>query len=76
MNASAEALHYPDRDGITPQDILDVWKDELKRVEDSEKVLHRLKSSINFNSELDHKQIYILMECPKIETKACQLNWN
>ena len=41
MNACAEALHYPDRDGITPQDILDVWKDELKRVEDSEKVLHR-----------------------------------
>ena len=60
MNASAETLLYPDRDGITPQDILDVWKDELKRVEDLEKVLHRLKSSMNFKSELDHKQIYKL----------------
>ena len=60
MNASSETLLYPNRDGITPQDILDVWKDELKRVEDLEKVLHRLKSSINFNNELDHKQIYKL----------------
>ena len=59
MNASAEALLYPDRDGITPQDILDVWKDELKRVEDSEKVLYRLNCSF-FNCELDHKQIYKL----------------
>ena len=48
MNASAETLHYPDRDDITPQDILDVWKDELKRVADSEKVLHLLDSSIIF----------------------------